>query len=102
MPGIDEDTNNTEDARKHVKHVFEGKADVRQSEDVNVAVSRFRPRYRALNADEVSLHDRIKSKAEELEKLYQEVHDGRPSRYQALAITSLEESVMWAVKDLTA
>ena len=41
----------------------------------------------------------IKNKASELEELYGKVKTGR---YNALAITSLEQSVMWIVKELTA
>jgi recombination protein RecT len=61
-------------------------------------VSRFRPRYRALTDDEKALHDEIKNKAAELEALFGKV---KPGRYNALAITSLEQSVMWVVKELT-
>jgi len=63
-----------------------------------VDVSRFRPRYRALSAEEMLLHDKIKTKATELEDLFNQVNTGR---YHSLAITSLEESVMWIVKELT-
>lgn len=77
--------------------VFEGKADGRQA-DTNIAVSRFRPRYRALTDDEKALHDDIKNKAAELEALFAKV---KPGRYNSLAITALEQSVMWVVKELT-
>jgi hypothetical protein len=80
-------------------NVYDGKPDGRQSDDVAMATSRFRPRYRALTDDEKALHDEIKAKAEELEALYDAVNKGR---YHALAITSLEQSVMWIVKELTA
>jgi hypothetical protein len=80
-------------------NVYDGKPDGRQSDDVAMATSRFRPRYRALTDDEKALHDEIKAKAEELEALYEAVNKGR---YHAIAITSLEESVMWIVKQLTA
>lgn len=79
-------------------NVYEGKTDARQSEDVNMPVSRFRPRYRALTDEEKALHDQIKNKAAELEDLFGKV---KPGRYNSLAITSLEQSVMWAVKELT-
>lgn len=79
-------------------NVFEGKPDGRQT-DTAIPVSRFRPRYRALTDDEKVLHDAIKSKADELEQLFQKV---KPGRYNALAITSLEQSIMWIVKELTA
>lgn len=78
-------------------NVYEGKPDGRQA-DTAIQVSRFRPRYRALTDDEKELHDAIKSKADELEQLFEKV---KPGRYHSLAITSLEESVMWIVKELT-
>jgi hypothetical protein len=65
---------------------------------VNMPTSRFRPRYRALTDDEKALHDALKDKATELEALYAKV---KPGRYNSLAITSLEQSVMWIVKELT-
>ncbi|HZT90369.1 MAG TPA: hypothetical protein VFA12_20680 [Stellaceae bacterium] len=79
-------------------NVFQGNADARQSNE-QIAVSRFRPRYRALSDDEKALHDALKAKAEELEGLFNQVKDGR---YKALAFTSLEQSIMWIVKELTA
>jgi hypothetical protein len=78
--------------------VFEGQPDARQSGDLAHKVSRFRPTYRALTDDEKALHDQIKEKAAQLEALYAQV---KPGRYNALAITSLEQSVMWVVKELT-
>lgn len=78
-------------------HVFEGKPDARQSED-RIPVSRFRPKYRALSDDEKALHDAIKDKAAELEVLFEHLPDGR---YKSLALTDLEKSVMWIVKQLT-
>lgn len=79
-------------------NVFEGQPDGRQA-DTAIPVSRFRPRYRALTDDEKALHDEIKNKAAELEELFGRVKGGR---YNSLAITSLEQSVMWIVKELTA
>lgn len=79
-------------------NVFEGKPDARQSADVAHPVSRFRPTYRALTDDEKALHDEIKAKAAELETLFGRV---KPGRYNSLAITSLEQSIMWIVKELT-
>ena len=79
-------------------NTFEGKPDTRQSDDVNHPVSRFRPTYRALTDEEKSLHDDIKNKASELEELFSKVKTGR---YNSLAITSLEQSIMWIVKELT-
>lgn len=79
-------------------HVFEGTPDARQSADVAMPVSRFRPRYRALTDNEKALHDQIKEKAAELESLFETV---KPGRYRSLGMTSLEEAVMWTVKELT-
>ena len=79
-------------------HVFEGEADARQSAE-KIPVSRFRPTYRALDDAEKQLHDDIKTKAAELEQLIERLP---ARRYRALAFTALEESVMWAVKELTA
>lgn len=79
-------------------HVFEGQPDTRQSSE-HIETSRFRPRYRALTDEEKALHDDIKSKAAELESLFEKVKQGR---YRSLAFTALEESVMWVVKELTA
>ena len=45
-----------------------------------------------------ALHDALKNKAAELEELYAKV---KPGRYNSLAVTSLEQSVMWIVKGLT-
>jgi hypothetical protein len=78
-------------------NLFEGKPDERQAETA-IPVSRFRPRYRALTDDEKALHDEIKNKAAEMEALYSRVKGGR---YNSLAITALEQSVMWIVKELT-
>lgn len=78
--------------------VFEGKPDDRQMAAIDAPVSRFRPRYRALTDAEKALHDAIKSKADELESLFKQV---KPGRYNALAITALEQSIMWVVKELT-
>lgn len=80
-------------------NVFEGPTDGRQSDDVNHKVSRFRPTYRALTPEQKKLHDDIKSVATSLETL---ISQTPPGRYQALAMTDLELSVMWAIKGLTA
>ena len=82
-----------------MNHVFEGQPDARQSDDVAMCTSRFRPKYRALTDDEKALHDAIKEKAQELESLFEKVKQGR---YRSLGMTALEESVMWTVKELTA
>lgn len=79
-------------------NVFQGEPDARQQASTQHNVSRFRPTYRALTDDEKALHDEIKAKAVEMEELYSRVKAGR---YNSLAITALEQSVMWAVKELT-
>ncbi len=79
-------------------HVFEGQPDGRQAEEP-IVTSRFRPRYRQLTDDEKALHDAIKSKAVELESLFEQVKQGR---YRSLGLTALEEAVMWTIKELTA
>lgn len=79
-------------------NVYESKTDDRQSDNINHPVSHFRPTYRALTDDEKSLHDAIKAKAQELEIMFSMVKAGR---YNSLAITSLEQSIMWIVKELT-
>lgn len=80
-------------------NVYDGPTDDRQSDYVAIPPSRFRPRYRALSPAEINIHDRIKDAATVLEKLFDEAGHGR---YHALAVTSLELAVMWAVKELTA
>jgi ribonucleotide reductase beta subunit family protein with ferritin-like domain len=79
-------------------NVYEGPPDTRQSEE-HIPVSRFRPRYRALSDEEKQLHDDIKTFAAALESQYARVSSN--GRYKALALTALEESVMWIVKELT-
>lgn len=79
-------------------HVFEGAPDARQSTSTTEPVSRFRPKYRALEPDEKQLHDDLKAKAAELEALFEQV---KPGRYRSLGLTALEEAVMWTVKELT-
>jgi hypothetical protein len=79
-------------------NVYEGKPDARQSPDVAHPVSRFRPTYRALTAEEKQLHDDLKAKAVELETLFAKV---KPGRYNSLAMNALEQSLMWIVKELT-
>jgi hypothetical protein len=80
------------------KNVFAGKPDARQSDKTDAPVSRFRPTYRALSDDEKALHDELKTKAVELEELFAKVPAGR---YSSLAMTSLEQAIMWIVKQLT-
>lgn len=84
-------------------HLFQGAPDARQSDQVDMPTSRFRPRYRALTEAEKALHDAIKEKAAELETLFNQVTAGNPTagREVALGMTKLEEAVIWAVKGLT-
>ena len=83
--------------QEKTQNVFEGTPDGRQGGDIQV--SRFRPKYRALSDEEKALHDEIKNKATELEDTFNKVKAGR---YNSLAITSLEQAIMWIVKELTA
>ena len=78
-------------------HVYEGTPDGRQA-DTQIPVTRFRPKYRALTDEEKALHDDLKDKAAELEALFAQV---KPGRYNSLAVTALEQAVMWIVKELT-
>lgn len=79
-------------------HVFDGAPDARQSNDAAMPVTRFRPRYRALSAEEKALHDEIKAACEAVDHLFERL---KPGRYRSLAVTALEESCMWAIKELT-
>ena len=76
--------------------VYTGPPDARQASEIKP--TRFRPRYRALTPEELTLHDQIKEEAVVLEGLYNHLVFGR---YHALAMIALEESVFWAVKGLT-
>lgn len=80
------------------EHVFAGEPDERQSASAEEPLSRFRPRYRALSAEEKALHDELKDAYVAVEQLVLRI---KPGRYRALALTALEESCMWAVKELT-
>lgn len=86
---------------QEVTHLFEGPPDARQG-DENVKTSLFRPRYRGLTREEKAIHDAVKSKAEELHELLQDIAVKNPdSDYNRRAEESLELAVMWAVKSLT-
>jgi hypothetical protein len=80
-------------------NVFEGAPDARQSDDEREPLSRFRPTYRALSAAELAQHGALKAAYAMVELLIEKLPSGR---YRALALTTLEESCMWAVKELTA
>lgn len=62
-----------------------------------MATNTFRTTYRELAADEKADMDAIKTKAEEIEAIIQK----RQSRLSSLAMTNLEQAVMWAVKGIT-
>jgi len=88
--------------------IFQGTPDARQAATSPAPdAGPFRRRYRPLNDAEVNFHDRLKDKATELWALYDELlsenglADGA-ARDIALAKTHLEDSVMRAVRALTA
>lgn len=85
-------------------NVYENQeADARQGEfeqlPPTTGHSVFRTRYRQLMEWEVKRHDDIKNQAS---MLYDLIAQLPKSRQQALALTKLEEAIMWAVKGLTA
>lgn len=82
-----------------MSHVYDGAPDARQSADEKESLSRFRPRYRALSEEEKTQHDELKDGYALVEAMVDKLPAGR---YRALALTALEESCMWAVKELTA
>ncbi len=90
-------------------HVFSGAPDARQATTAGAAEGGpFRRRYRTLSIDEVKHHDLIKDKASELWAAIEGIPDAREdpdptvARDIALAKTHLEDSVMRAVRALTA
>jgi hypothetical protein len=58
----------------------------------------FRPKYRILTDSEKASISDIKDEAQLLYRLLEDVSDPRA---KALALTKLEECVMWAVKGIT-
>lgn len=80
-------------------NVYEGAPDSRQSGSETEKLSRFRPRYRALSDEEKAFHDELKDGYALIEAMLDKLPAGR---YRALALTTLEASCMWAVKELTA
>ncbi|MBO6509732.1 MAG: glutaredoxin [Roseibium sp.] len=97
---------------KPSKDLFDGNADARQSESDELSDGErlFRNRYRKMTADELALHDQIKSQANEMAELFYQVapiNKGHvPDREKGanvqLAIRHLEDAVYRAVKALTA
>lgn len=82
------------------ENVFKDGINTDGRQDANLErPSRFRPTYRNLTQDEKDIHDAIKQQAQVLEVLFQSIPQGRET---SLAMTKLEESIMWAVKGLTA
>jgi hypothetical protein len=69
---------------------------------IDEEAARFRPIYRQLSDDEKAKADFIKNIATTLSLALREIKDGATSREKSLAITKLEESVMWGIKALTA
>lgn len=62
----------------------------------------FRKTYRELNDAEKAAVEDLKVKAEEIEALIEgQKASGKNPRHLALAVTKLEESIMWAVKAIT-
>ena len=62
----------------------------------------FRKEYRNLTEDENEMLEDIKTQAEKLEAIYHTISAIKgPSREVSLAMTKLEESVMWVVKRVT-
>lgn len=59
----------------------------------------FRAVYRSMTSDEIRAIELLKDDAW---RLYRRLDELPASRYTALAKTKLEESIMWAVKGMTA
>lgn len=101
-----------------------GQADSRMVLENDERPSVFRPKYRKLDGDELELMNAVKAKAQELWDVIDVAYEARGARLIAsgevpaprvelppgppncrslsIARTKLEESVMWAVKGLTA
>lgn len=67
------------------------------AEETNI----FRPVYRELTDIEKKNVEEIKEKANELYHLFPKTDGRGKNREVAVAMTKLEESVMWAVKGIT-
>jgi vacuolar-type H+-ATPase subunit D/Vma8 len=70
----------------------------RMTDKTDVTNSRFRKRYRELSAAELKLNDAIKNAAAQLEFLYDALGS---ARHTSIALTELESSVHWGIKQLT-
>lgn len=62
--------------------------------------NRFRATYRKLTGEEQVQLASLKVKAEELAQMIERSRPV-PTRYTSLALTNLEQAVMWAVKEIT-
>jgi len=85
-------------SKERQSHLFEGEPTDGRQGDAETVTSRFRPKYRNLTVEEKAHHDALKEQATVLERLIEQI---KPGRYRSLAFTALEESIMWAVKELT-
>ncbi|MDY0144213.1 MAG: hypothetical protein RBR97_20210 [Bacteroidales bacterium] len=72
-----------------------------QGEENIVPKNIFRPVYEELSEEDKKHVEDIKNKASELWHLFPKNGDMGANREIAVAITKLEESVMWAVKGIT-
>lgn len=62
----------------------------------------FRKEYKPLTEEQKAMMLRVKEQAEVLEQMFNEANTPDVGRLISLAKTSLEESIMWAVKAITA
>lgn len=73
-----------------------------EGEEVKKMSDTFRKNYRELNAAEKAQIESVKKTAEELEALFNAAKEnGKNPRHLALAMTNLEQSIMWAVKAIS-
>ena len=63
-----------------------------------MAMGRFRKQYRQLTDDEKALIETIKDKATDLELSLEEMEN---SREKLLALTNLEQAIMWSTQGIT-
>lgn len=74
---------------------------VASESDERTANNTYRHQYRVLTEAEKAAMVAIKDKAAELEKLFRSVEASQPIREISLAVTNLEQAVMWGIKGLT-